>query len=167
MSSNQPPKAFILPAAIAGAIVAPAVSWLLAGYSPDFKNNLTRFGFALPERVTDAGLSMGSGPSVQLGGSALITWLGLVVVIIGVTYVVAALRYEEFDGSLQIDDIDSPPEQPQHSQMAQPGYGMPQQGYPGQMMPGAMPGGMPGGMPGYGMAPMQPQIPPHMNAPMQ
>lgn len=167
VSSNQPPRTVILPSLIGGAIVAPAVSWVLASYSPDFKNNLTRFGFALPERVTEGGLAMGSSPSVHLAGTALITWAGLITVIVGAVYIIAAMNYEEFGEELNLeepaDSSASQMQQPQQGYPGQmPGMGMgmapgmmPQQGYPGQMMPG-----MPGQM-------HMSQIPQHMSGPMQ
>lgn len=159
MSTNKPPRTSILPAAFAGAVVTPFVAWGLSLYSPDFKNNLARFGFALPERVAEGGIPMGSDPAVMLGGTALIAWAGLVTVIVGVVYMIAALQYEEY-GTGSDFQIDSPPD----PSSAPPGY-------PGPMMPGQMPGygmpqqGYPGQMPGYGMPPMA-QMPPNMGGPM-
>lgn len=159
MSTHHPPWKSILPAVLCGAVAVPGLFWILASYSADFKNSLARFGFAIPQRVTDSGLPLGSSPPVMLGGTALITLAGLTVVFVGIAYMVAALRYEEY-GTGKNYEVDNPPEPssappgypgPMPGQM--PGYGMPPQGFPGQM-------------PGYGMPPMA-QMPPSMGGPMQ
>lgn len=135
------------PKATAAAVIVPVlmgvVASVAAGYSPDAKNTLARFGLALPERVSVGGIAIGDYPSVYVGGTAWMTWLGLSVVIWAAVYAAITAMRNDYDEDaahfleMPPDPTPHTPQPPQQPMGGHPMAGPPMGGY------GPMGGGFP------------------------
>lgn len=122
-------------------VVVVVVASIAGALSVSIKNSLAATGFAIPERFQETGLSVGSDPSVVIGGWAYLTWLGAGIVLVAVVYAVLAAQ-RTATAEDELEHLDAPPPAPGQGAGA-PGQTMspqmPMQQMPMQQFPQQMP----------------------------